>query len=102
MLQKPALDRILLLVACRDRPIILFLSKVLGLVTLKELNTETRVCRTIFGTIMFIYTVHEYCSYKEGAIKDGLKEKGHFFLLSNFFSLLLILKEEHVYDQKMV
>ena len=27
------------------------------------------------------------------ALKDGLKEKGHFFLLSNFFSLLLILKE---------
>ena len=34
--------------------------------------------------------------------KDGLKEKGHFFLLSNFFSLLLILKEEHVSDQTMV
>ena len=33
-------------------------------------------------------------------IKDGLKEKGHFFLLSNFFSLLLILKEEHVSDKK--
>ena len=34
--------------------------------------------------------------------KDGLKEKGHFFLLSNFFSLLLNLKEEHVSDQKMI
>ena len=40
--------------------------------------------------------------YLDDAIKTGLKEKGHFFLLSNFFSLLLISKEEHVSDQKMV
>ena len=38
----------------------------------------------------------------EVSVKDGLKEKGHFFLLSNFFSLLLILKEKHVSGQKMV
>ena len=34
--------------------------------------------------------------------KDGLKEKVIFFYYQTFFSLQLILKEEHVSDQKMV
>ena len=47
-----------LLVACRDLPISLlffFLSNFLDSVKLKKLNAETRVCRTRFGIVTFMF-----------------------------------------------